>query len=1271
MAKKNDISKGVYGVSIEERNKQLANNLGKYPLYNEELTPGIGEMAEITDKVKKPTSMGKGGLLRHTVSNKDAYGKRLNEFYDRDADKLEIYQSGPIPNKVSPLYNSSYDYAEYMDELNRLSWDRDFINKLSAWDESLADIAGVLDFTIGDGSQSIFQSLFDNRTYGSMMLTLEPTRVGIVRNYSVADALAGGIITNINNWGMGRDTKVGEIISKTSKAIFGSDMQEGNGLSGKDTALGVYSSALVGKALHYASQFNTIRNTQYITPDLNKIYGLNTYTIHNFSYLLRVDDLTGEANYVEDGKYINAIDELYTDKGNANASVRGDNGLFNRRNQDYIRYKNVFENANELYSTENNREYLAGVIRHKLYTPFEQYMGGEWGKGYSIEASHNDIDTPLRKYNNEYFFNEPDGNKRIVISPSVSQYNTNVGTYEPTTEGGTLLAKTAELYKNNKIGSLVARFHTSFETDATHNESTQTQSAITEKYGMSRGRNLLKKTPTKENEYDNPYCRVWTYHHQYKTYQDTIRPFSDENGNPMTPGELQNNWDVKMRTDEAGKRMDAFSVLNKNGLVNIAPTNDKTEGIDVKRCMFSIENLAWKDVNKWAYMNDVDRILSPEQIGPNGGRIMWFPPYDLTFSENVTADWEGTPFIGRGENVYTYKNTQRTGQLDFTILVDHPSIVDSWGLGVKNKEEDEQTLLRFFAGCETLDPRNATREQVKQSEVLINADVISDTILEDSEEKSFAFNVYFPNDFSGRRSGVTGTQVIQYLLFGNTKQFAVDGNNISKYRGYEMRGGDTLDSVYGYKTQGITEGVSATANAIDTTCGYVHDNKPYGKHADMGSVMLNREMTYLTDNRFGHLSMNEVNYTLTDMFMAIEDGSEAQKTYLEAMISDESKQRIAKLKELLNNDKVQIQRIEYTGFASKRHNTDRTTIGGSNGITNNGELIKYRAKNIQNWLMNTNDKFKNIEHKLMSDEYGGVQGELNTRDALESSYDEKRNRRTEVRVFYKIQSGGAVIDETVQLLNNASSRVDNNLSSQGTNIVDALSDLGRQEQYVSDARNFAESSMNKINSSVRKVTNTAIQNGSYRYDYEKEYFSNVQTKDPLTYDKIVDKIKYFSPAFHSITPEGFNARLTFLHQCTRQGHTIGATSDGGGWGGHSAGNLAFGRPPVCVLRIGDFYNTKILITSFNISYDDGVQWDMNPEGIGLQPMRCKVSLGITFLGGSDLEAPVARLQNAVSFNYYANTSLYDNRSDVTRYSAAKEDSEYARDPWVPTPKAYK
>ena len=175
----------------------------------------------------------------------------------------------------------------------------------------------------------------------------------------------------------------------------------------------------------------------------------------------------------------------------------------------------------------------------------------------------------------------------------------------------------------------------------------------------------------------------------------------------------------------------------------------------------------------------------------------------------------------------------------------------------------------------------------------------------------------------------------------------------------------------------------------------------------------------------------------------------------------------------------------------------------------------------------------------------------------------------------------------------------------------------------------------------------------YRYDQEYYFFKALQMTDKLAYTQLVEKIRYFDPAFHSMTPEGFNARLTFLNQCTRQGMTKSASD----YNVQTANNMAFGRPPFCVLRIGDFYNQMIVIDSINIDYSvsDGIQWDMNTEGIGMQPLLARIDINFKFIGGGDIQGPIRRLQNAMTFNYYANTRFYDNRADRVKYGESTYD----------------
>jgi hypothetical protein len=165
---------------------------------------------------------------------------------------------------------------------------------------------------------------------------------------------------------------------------------------------------------------------------------------------------------------------------------------------------------------------------------------------------------------------------------------------------------------------------------------------------------------------------------------------------------------------------------------------------------------------------------------------------------------------------------------------------------------------------------------------------------------------------------------------------------------------------------------------------------------------------------------------------------------------------------------------------------------------------------------------------------------------------------------------------------------------------------------------------------------------------ENKYFDFIDGNYPNYFKTISEKIKYFQPGFHSITPEGLNSRLTFLNQCMRQGPSIYDKGDS-----IQPQNLSFGRPPICILRIGDFFHTKIKINSLSISYD-GPQFDLNPEGIGVQPMIASVQLSIDLIGGHSLEGPINRLQNAVSFNYYANTEVYEPRADSIQDGILKD-----------------
>ena len=74
-----------------------------------------------------------------------------------------------------------------------------------------------------------------------------------------------------------------------------------------------------------------------------------------------------------------------------------------------------------------------------------------------------------------------------------------------------------------------------------------TQSSYSPTFGISHGRNLLTKNAWENgngdsvNNYSNPYCRVWTNHHQFSKVKHLIRPFIDDE-TFLSIGDLQKDW---------------------------------------------------------------------------------------------------------------------------------------------------------------------------------------------------------------------------------------------------------------------------------------------------------------------------------------------------------------------------------------------------------------------------------------------------------------------------------------------------------------------------------------------------------------------------------------------------------------------------------------------------------------------------------------------------------------------------------------------------------
>jgi hypothetical protein len=742
------------------------------------------------------------------------------------------------------------------------------------------------------------------------------------------------------------------------------------------------------------------------------------------------------------------------------------------------------------------------------------------------------------------------------------------------------------------------------------------------------------------------YFRVWTKQRGYNRLDRTLRHRGLDNGE---------------------KR----SVLNDNGIPNYAPTtreansfNKLTSDTFIKRYMLSLENLAWND-----YMDDL-----PEcEQGPGDpltgtrGRIMWFPPYDLTFDETVNASWNPHEFIGRGEKIYTYVNTERTGNLSFKILVDHPDIIHSlsgektqyWERYFKGDKAVEKDAIKKYNELTKLTQKeldeikkiqNPTPPRFKKVPVVVKPKKevdnkkseetkkkIEETKKKQEENKGkeeqggkgdetiglgkLLLSVYFPNE-----ERIVPLAPVTYNYSSEDDNYTVDKSlslKLLQAKNYGYEGGAKIDGLDFLSTDGYI---------IESGSGLKYKKKGQ-------NTAVNINYTYLNGNLAS--------------YQFVCNGVNPPKGY-------KDRNNLG-----LNNDFYFQWKSKFLSLLKGVKKAEITIIGNASGAIpvgiDNNTLSSGRANNVKEWfdknvikLLNTlGQDTKDITIKVESQgdledvdkkkrneelEKAGLAGITFCKDCDESDKEEcKKTRR--VDIFVKILDEVVVPptpEPPIPPFNPTGSTVVPEEEPVVTPDIDnTIEDLETSEELVpDDTQDNGDLDGNIIEPTIdpailRKLVYT-----------ECDFFKYLETNQPFTYQTISEKIKYFTPAFHSITPQGLNSRLTFLHQCTRQGDSIGMD------GVDNIKNLAFGRPPVCILRIGDFFHVKIIIDTVSIKYaNDTIKWDTNPEGIGVQPMFADITLNIKILGGMSLTAPINRLQNALSFNFYANTEVYDARAD--------------------------
>jgi hypothetical protein len=662
---------------------------------------------------------------------------------------------------------------------------------------------------------------------------------------------------------------------------------------------------------------------------------------------------------------------------------------------------------------------------------------------------------------------------------------------------------------------------------------------------ITKGSRVISYTNTNGNLVGEEYCRIFTKDSPYYTHARLQKSEGITNAN----------------------RAFTYSVLDSPFNLNIAP-NKLTNVIDnkVKKYMFSIENLAWRS-------SSLQFELPACEKGPNGGRVMWFPPYDLTYSETSSVDFGGTTFIGRPEPIYTYKSTSRTGQISFKIIVDYPSVLDVIAKKVLENEKDSNRINSivnsFFAGCAKFDLYELAQKypSIPINQLSFYQEKLNDPRLTKEELEKI-------------KNAQQG---------GNTSESTSD---------LKQTGDNTLANLTTYETKGIFFDINVSSSV-----------------SSMMDVYLNDTVIFTYANK------SETPSVLTSFFSRIKN----EYTSLQELIS--------KLNDVLKNGEAEIL-IQMESNLSPDEGTDTASAEERfQSVVNFFSTFELNKSGDQPIKLDSYVKDK----KLRFDNVGSsasvnVDG-VNCKESIGAG-------ATDAQRFYNLTPTAcrSVIIKKITVQQKPA-------SNQNTNLP--------QNQAAPTADNPNGNSLTKSSSTTslenlkpgiaKKIVRLLLNEG--------DYFEAVKRDNPMIYDNLKEKLKYFNPTFHSMTPEGLNSRVTFLNQCVRPGQTI-PTIVNGQPTQNVATNTAFGAPPVLVLRIGDFYNTKIIPTSLSIQPDQNTSYDLNPEGIGVQPMLVKVTLNFNYIGGSGLAEPIDELQNALSFNYYANTEIYDERATPTEDTSA-------------------
>ncbi len=578
---------------------------------------------------------------------------------------------------------------------------------------------------------------------------------------------------------------------------------------------------------------------------------------------------------------------------------------------------------------------------------------------------------------------------------------------------------------------------------------------------MTKGSRVYRYEGAVGQEVGTEYCRVFAKDTPYLQYNDLQKVDGITiNGRRFVDSVLDNTYNLNIAPN---KQEGGQSSTNLIGTTNTA---------FAKKYMFSLENLAWRTSSTpGASVSD----LPVCERGPNGGRVMWFPPYGLTFNENVSASWNTSEFLGRPEPIYTYKSTSRGGTLAWKIVVDHPSvlnvIVNKVLANETNRTRVNSIIDSFFAGCrkydlyelakkyytinpndlyqlqEAITSKKLTREQIEWSKLEIQTGVdggqgqdISQPGPTESELLKYKdVGLYFANDYP-KKGDVTGYDQQKLIYDGQRAKYDTSADTKSFF--------DVVVDTNFKVAQKLIDDLVAKLKQTKGSITIVIDSSCSAPQTQSYNVELSKrriESAQLFFNKNPKLSQ----YVSEGRLLV-----QAGKGFGESFISQPRKFEGPEPYDLS---------VKNLGNSYNCTDTDSSVVGGdiqvqAKDVFTPGAMACRRAY-IYNIIDNTTD---NTPEPVPTPQYTDV-----------------------------------LVSNTVVT----------------TTETEEISREWRRRDNI-----------------TKRVIRSLLS--------ECDYFETIKAETPMVFDNLKDKLKFFTPAFHSMTPEGLNSRLTFLQQCMRPGDTI-------------------------------------------------------------------------------------------------------------------------------------